>query len=130
VRVLLVLAATLALVAPIAQAASSTVLTVDYLDDSARPSERVRWTLRCEPVGGTLPRRAAACRELARLGWRAFRPVSPTMACTEIYGGPQVAFVSGRLDGRRVWARLSRVDGCQIERWVRVRSLLPAGGVR
>jgi hypothetical protein len=129
-RALLVLAAALALLAPIAQASSSTVLTVVYLEDVARPSERVRWTLRCEPPGGTLPRRAKACRELERLGWRAFSPVSPTMACTEIYGGPQVAIVSGRVEGRRVWARLSRIDGCQIARWERVPSLLPAGGVR
>jgi Subtilisin inhibitor-like len=129
-RALLVLTAALALLVPVAQASARTALTVVFLEDSARPSERVRWTLRCNPVGGTLPRRTAACRELARLGWRAFRPVSPRMACTEIYGGPQVALVRGRVDGRSVWARLSRIDGCQIERWGRVPSLLPPGGVR
>ncbi len=129
-RALLVLGCALVLLAPVAQASSTTALTIVYVADSERPSERVRWTLRCEPVGGTLPRRAAACRELARVGWRAFQPVPPDMACTEIFGGPQVAIVSGRVDGRRVWARLSRVDGCQIARWERVPSLLPAGGAR
>lgn len=127
---LLVLGCALALVAPVAQAAPSTVLTITYLEDSARPRDRVRWTLRCEPAGGTHPRRVAACRELGRLGWRAFRPPPPDAACAELYGGPQVALVTGRVDGHRVWARLSRVDGCQIERWGRVPSLLPPGGVR
>ena len=81
----------------------------------------MRWTLRCDPLGGTHPRRAAVCRELGRLGWRAFQAdASQNMACAELYGGPQVAIVSGRVDGRWVWVRLSRIDGCQIERWGRV----------
>jgi hypothetical protein len=129
-RLLLVLGCALVLLAPVAQASSETALTIVYVADSKRPSERVRWSLRCDPVGGTLPRRAAACRELARLGWQAFKPVPPDIVCTEIFGGPQVAIVSGRVDGHGVWARLSRVDGCQIARWERVPSLLPAGGVR
>ena len=129
-RVLLVVGCVLVLLPPVAQASSTTARRIVYLEDASQPSERVRWSLRCDPVGGTLPRRVAACRELARAGWRAFKPVAPDIACIEIFGGPQVAIVSGRVDGRRVWARLSRVDGCQIARWERVPSLLPAGGVR
>ena len=129
-RVLLVLCCALLVLAPVAQASSTTALRIVYVEDAKRPSERMRWSLRCDPVGGTLPRRAAACRELLRIGWRAFAPVPADTACTEIFGGPQIAIVSGRVDGHRVWARLSRVDGCQIARWKRVPSLLPAGGVR
>jgi Subtilisin inhibitor-like len=129
-RALLVLGCAIGLLAPVAQASSATRLSVTYLEDSAKPGERIRWTLRCGPVGGTHPRRAATCRELARLGRRAFEPVPPDMACTELYGGPQIAIVTGEVDGRRVWVKLTRVDGCQIARWDRVPSLLPAGGVR
>ena len=129
-RVLLVLCCALLLLAPVAQASSKTALRIVYVEDAKRPSERMRWSLRCDPVGGTLPRREAACHELSRVGWRAFAPVPADTACTEIFGGPQIAIVSGRVDGHRVWARLSRVDGCQIARWKRVPSLLPAGGVR
>lgn len=127
-RSLLVLACTVVLLAPSADASSATSLTITYLADSGRPTERVRWTVACQPTSGTHPRRLAVCRELARLGPRAFAPVPKDTACAEIYGGPQVAIVTGRLAGRRVWAKLSRTDGCQIERWGRVRSLLPAGG--
>ena len=129
-RSLLVLACALALLAPAAHAAPGTSLTITYIEDIDRPADRVRWTVRCDPVGGTHPRRAAVCRELSRLGWQAFRPVPPDKACTQIYGGPQVAIVSGRVDGHAVWARLSRSDGCQIARWDRIPSLLPPGGVR
>ena len=129
-RSLLVLAGALALLAPAAHAAQGTSLTITYIENIDRPDDRVRWTVRCEPLGGTHLRRAAVCRELSRLGRQAFRPVPPDKACTQIYGGPQVAIVSGRVDGHAVWARLSRSDGCQIARWDRIPSLLPRGGVR
>jgi hypothetical protein len=127
-RALLVLGCALALLAPVADASSATSLTITHIADVDRPTERVRWTLRCDPVGGTHPRRVAVCGELARLGRAAFRPVPPDKACTQVFGGPQVAIVSGHMGGRRVWARLSRVDGCQVARWDRVPGLLPRGG--
>lgn len=82
------------------------------------------WTLRCDPVGGTLPGAAAACRQLLAL--RApFARVPPRTACTEIYGGPQEALVRGLHRGRRVWARFDRRDGCASARWNRVSMLFP-----
>ena len=129
-RPLLVLACALALLVPAARAVPGTSLTITYIEDVNKPADRVRWTVRCDPVEGTHPRRAAVCRDLDRLGWQVFRPVSPDKVCTQVYGGPQVAIVSGRVSGHTVWARLSRADGCQISRWSRVPSLLPAGGVR
>jgi len=57
---------------------------------------------------------------------RPFRPVPADTACTEIYGGPHVAEVRGRFRGRRVSAQFTRTDGCQIERWNRVRFLFPS----
>jgi Subtilisin inhibitor-like len=82
------------------------------------------WTLGCAPTGGTLPHRAAACRRLGGMG-RPFRPVPPGSACLAIYGGPQTALITGRLRGARVRAHFDRHDGCEIDRWNRVRFLLP-----
>lgn len=82
------------------------------------------WTLRCPP-GGTLPTPARACSRLDALGANAFKPVPRNVACTEIYGGPQVAEVLGTFKGRRIRARFTRVDGCQIDRWDRHRFLFP-----
>jgi hypothetical protein len=84
------------------------------------------WTLRCSPVGGTLPRRVDACARLARLQ-SPFAPTPKNIACTEIYGGPQVAIVRGTYRGRRIWVRFARRDGCEIERWNRHKFLLPGG---
>lgn len=83
-----------------------------------------RWTLQCGPTSGSLPNAARACRSLASLK-NPFAPVPKDVACTEIYGGPAEAVVSGRYASRRVWARFTRSDGCQIDRWDRHRFLFP-----
>ena len=91
-----------------------------------RPGPSTTWTLHCRPTGGTHPARAGACRTLARLP-SPFQPVPRDAMCTQVYGGPQEALVTGRLNGRAVWARFTLRDGCQIARWERLRPLLPAG---
>ncbi len=61
---------------------------------------------------------------------RLFAPISPKVACTDIYGGPQRARVTGVVESKRVWATFSRMNGCHIERWAKVSPwLLPPGGV-
>lgn len=107
-----------------------TALHVVLFEDGYEPETRVSYTLRCDPVRGTHPRRTAACRELRRLGISTLLPVPPQKACTEIYGGPQIAYVIGVVDGRRVWAKLRRDNGCQIDRWERNWFLVPTGTVR
>ena len=111
--------------------ATGTALTVTYWEDGAKTADRVQWTLRCNPARGTLARAVNACRKLADGGARLFAPVPKDVACTEIYGGPQVARVVGSVKGDRIWASLSRTNGCQISRWERLSPwLLPSGGAR
>ena len=110
---------------------SGTALTVSYWESGRTTSDRVQWTLRCNPARGTLARPANACSKLAAGGTKLFAPVRRDVVCTQIYGGPQVARVVGTVKGNRVWASFSRTNGCQISRWDRVSPwLLPSGGVR
>jgi hypothetical protein len=60
-----------------------------------------------------------------RLTRQALEPLPADSICTQIYGGPQKARVRGRLDGRPVDARFSRVNGCEIHRWDQLRFLFP-----
>ena len=83
------------------------------------------YTLTCAPTDGTLPHRLGACRALARLR-TPFAPTPAKVACTQIYGGPQEALVTGRFRGALVRVRFNRRDGCEIERWDRVAFLFPA----
>lgn len=118
--------AALGVTAPAAAAAGGrTALVVTVWEDGREPETKVVRTLRCEPTGGTHPWRTRTCAVLARGGFALFRPTPPDTACTEVFGGHQTALVRGVVDGHRVWARFSRVDGCAIARWQRVAPLLP-----
>lgn len=88
---------------------------------SEQPSKL--WTLHC-PAGGTLPDAADACRKLGELD-DPFAPVPKGSACTQIYGGPELAQVTGTYNGKPVDTQFSRGDGCEIERWKKVGFLFP-----
>jgi hypothetical protein len=104
-------------------------LTITYWPDEQVSGTFQRWTLRCDPVGGTLPNRRRACTKLSRLTVRAFAPVPKDAICTQNYGGPQKAVVKGTLGSTRIWTSFRRRDGCEIERWNRFSPwLLPPGG--
>jgi hypothetical protein len=109
-----------ALLALAAVSASLHITVWPHGPDGARHS----WTLRCNPVAGTLPHRATACARLAKIA-HPFAPVPPGVACSDIYGGPQTAFVTGTFRGARVRAQFNRRNGCEVERWNRVRFLFP-----
>jgi hypothetical protein len=82
------------------------------------------YTLTCAPAGGTLPHPLAACRKLNALK-APFAPTRKDLVCTQIYGGPEEALVTGRFRGALVHARFNRKDGCEIGRWARVAFLFP-----
>ena len=89
------------------------------------------FTLTCSPDGGDHPDPAAACAALAQAGVEAFAPTPRGVACTELWGGPQVATVQGTVDGEQISARFDRTDGCQISRWDRLAPVFgPDAGLR
>jgi hypothetical protein len=109
---------------------AGTNLTV-VLDEDGEGSTRT-FTLTCDPPGGEHPDPEAACAALAEAGGvAAFAPVPDDVACTEVYGGPQAAQVTGTVDGTEVEASFSRVNGCEIDRWDALAPLLGTqGGVQ
>jgi hypothetical protein len=77
-------------------------------------------------AGSTLPDPAAALAAVEQFGDEIFFvPRRADMMCTQQYGGPQVAVVTGTFHGRPVHTRFSLTDGCEIARW---RSLAPLLG--
>jgi hypothetical protein len=76
--------------------------------------------------GSTLPDPGAALAAVERFGEEVFfAPRRADMMCTQQYGGPQVAVVTGSFHGRPVHTRFSLTDGCEIARW---RSMAPLFG--
>lgn len=72
-----------------------------------------------------IPNKASSCRRVLRLGAEGFAASPSNVSCTQVYGGPAIAEVTGLLEGRLLKASFTRTDGCEIARWNRVRFLLP-----
>ena len=87
------------------------------------PEPVVRATLTCEPAGGTHPDPEAACAALLA-NEQALDPVSGDVACTEIYGGPQEATIVGRGREVNLNAALNRTNGCEIDRWEKLKPVV------
>lgn len=100
-----------------------TELVVEARDTSGAPAVISR--LRCDPPGGDHPRPRAACRDLAAAAEAAFAPPPADELCTQQYGGPRTARISGTYRGRPVDVRLERTDGCAIARWEALGDVLP-----
>lgn len=76
----------------------------------------------------TLPDPDAALEAVERFGQDIFFPEpGPPKLCTQQYGGPQVALVTGTFHGQPVDATFQRTDGCEIARWKALAPLL--GGI-
>jgi hypothetical protein len=90
-------------------------------------------TLDVDGSGGKEPQTAdlscpgpSACAEAEKLTPADFGQVPPTEACTEIFGGPDVATIEGELNGDHVQATFNRSNGCEIDRFGNVLPLLQA----
>jgi hypothetical protein len=97
-------------------------LTVTYWPDG-RDGPAREAILICDPVGGTHPSADKACM-LLRANQDALDPLPPGTMCTQIYGGPEEAEVTGVVDGAQVQAAFSRQNGCEIDRWDRLAGVL------
>jgi hypothetical protein len=105
-------------------AAPGTQLTISYWPEGRGTEAPERWTLRCNPAGGTLPRAAAVCRQLDALA-KPFAPTRKNLVCTDQYGGPQQALIVGMHKGNRVWTVIGMRNGCEISRAKRLAFLVP-----
>jgi hypothetical protein len=110
-----------------AGATATTDLRISYWPEGRAAGQAQTSTLRCGPVGGTLARPAAACQKLAGMR-NPFAPIPADAMCTEQYGGPQVALITGTFRGKRVWTQLQRRNGCEIGRFKQLAFLVPAFG--
>ncbi len=98
-------------------------LVVEIDPGDGTPAQR--YTVACgSAAAGDHPDAARACAHLLRAE-DPFAPLPPDLVCTEQYGGPQTARVTGTWDAEPVDLTLSRVDGCRIAQWESLGPLLP-----
>lgn len=103
---------------------AGTQLAISVWPEGRGSGAPTRWTLRCDPAGGTMPRTAAVCRQLYALR-NPFAPLRQDVICTDQYGGPQQAVISGSFRGSRIWTLLALRNGCEISRAKRLAFLVP-----
>ena len=103
-----------------------------------KPAPETQLTIRVDPDGDgpepaeqariSCPGEDPACAAAEQLRPADFEPTADDIACTEQFGGPQTATISGSLEREKVDGRFSRQDGCAIARWDKVAPLLEAAG--
>lgn len=92
--------------------------------DPGDGSAPLSWTLVCAGVAeGSHPEPEAACAHLRGLA-EPFAPIPADVACTEQYGGPETATVTGVWGGEPVELELHRANGCGISQWSSLGPLL------
>jgi Subtilisin inhibitor-like len=75
-----------------------------------------RWSLRCEPAGGTVPDAAAACR-LLTTDTTILRPSPAThIMCRKATGGARTFTITGTWRGKKV-REVVADGGCELRRW-------------
>ncbi|MFE6102953.1 SSI family serine proteinase inhibitor [Streptomyces laurentii] len=113
---------------PLLSAPAPDTLTVRVERSGSREADG-EFRLECGTTpGGTHPAAANACKrleQLARADGNPFAPVPDGQMCTQLYGGPATARITGTWQGRRVDARFSRANGCETDRWDNLRPVLP-----
>ena len=101
-----------------------------------KPSESakaVNYTLVCKdgvPAAESKhPTAAAACAALKKNAALLSPGPRPTdRACTQQYGGPDQATVTGSVDGKAVESKFSLRDGCEIGQWQAAKDILGSTG--
>jgi hypothetical protein len=89
----------------------------------------IKYTLTCKDGAPTdqsrHPSAAKACEVLKdNPGVLVPQPRNKDVVCTQQYGGPQTAFVTGSVDGEPVNISFGLHDGCEISQWNAAESIL------
>lgn len=99
------------------------------VEKSGHPEADGVFDLTCgDRARGSHPAAEDACKRLTQLageGGDPFQPVPADQMCTQVYGGPALAHITGTWRGHKVDARFSRANGCEIDRWENLEPLLP-----
>jgi hypothetical protein len=98
--------------------AGEIALSIRY-EDGAGHEETAQLTCRADRrrAGGFLDGKAAVselCTQARALRRSLITPPDTRRVCTQIYGGPQTARVTGAIDGEKVDRRFTRTNGCEI----------------
>ena len=96
-------------------------LTVEVDPDGSDPEKAKSATVQCDA-----PQDSELCEAVDALDPKVFEPTAGNVACTQQFGGPETAKVTGTFKGDEVDAEFGRQNGCEIARWEDAAPLLEA----
>jgi hypothetical protein len=107
-------------------------LTVKVSDGNGKSAEA---TLECDggsaKGGGFLEDGADQhCRDALAMEELLTTQPAEDRACTQIYGGPQTARITGTFGAQDVARSITRTNGCEIEDWKQADALLAPSGIK
>jgi hypothetical protein len=117
--------------APAGAAVDSVRLTVSFTRGSGpRHVAHLRCTAARSTADGFLRTAGPArvCAHARRIAALLAAPPRRRRACTQIYGGPERALVTGTIGRRRIRRGFHRTNGCGIADWRQAMPLLPRPG--
>ena len=117
--------------APAGAAVDSVRLTVSFTRGSGpRHVAHLRCTAARSTADGFLSTAGPArvCAHARRIAALLAAPPRTRRACTQIYGGPERALVTGTIGRRRIRRGFHRTNGCGIADWRQAMPLLPRPG--
>lgn len=106
-------------------------LKVRVADGNGKVTEA---TLECDGSakgGGFLENGAEQhCRDVLAMEKLLTTQPASDRVCTQIYGGPQTARITGTFGAQDVTRSLKRTNGCEIEDWKQAEALLAPSGIK
>lgn len=106
---------------PAASPAALADLVVEVDPDGPDQQEAKTAMVECESAEDS-----ELCGAVDALDASVFEPTPGNVACTQQYGGPETATVTGTFKGEEVDAEFGRQNGCEIARWQDASPLLEA----
>jgi hypothetical protein len=108
--------------APTSEPPALADLVVEYNADGEGGDDPRPVEVKCNAPGDS-----ATCRRIAAVEPEVFEPTPGNVACTQLYGGPEIVSVTGTFRGEQVDATFTRQNGCEIARFEDAAPILEAG---
>lgn len=80
-----------------------------------------------KPMPGALDVMGQYCERASDLASFLLAKPDAARACTQVYGGPQTAKITGKINGKKVDRSFARTNGCEIAEWNKIEKLLSQG---
>lgn len=100
---------------------SSTDFSLRIIYKANQDAKKEIYSLRCEPNSIRVSKKCARLLKVSS----PFDSIELDKICSQIFGGTEIARIKGYWRGNKVDSIFSKSNGCEIDRWNKIRFLFP-----